>query len=395
MNKKRILVVDDTAPNLKLLGNILQATYSLSFATSGGDALKILEKFHPDLILLDIMMPGMDGFEVCRRVKANPVLNGIPILFITAKADKESVIRSYELGGEGYILKPFEMDDVLDRVRKLIPQSDQDSSGSLSRELYPVNPLMQKNRIRNYKLYISMIKKDLGSKLNEIEENVANLVTSVPTLIKYLEDMENLIFNLDKKSLQSVERMYEKVQADKLNPDLVSAIHSFYEEIQKTQFRLVDITSELWEDTPASPMDFFPVSLIRTLESAFPGYISFYREEGANPYITGSESSFMQVVLSLVDNAIEAAIPDNIKPEIVIRMEKGEGSLIFHIEDNGCGIGREDFQTLVKPFFSGKKNNPGLGLTAVEWLMTREFKGHFSLENRENGCRASLVFPVN
>ncbi len=112
-----ILIVDDVEENVQLLGNILQEqNYDVSFASNGKYALDILESETPDLIMLDIMMPDMDGFEICKKIKENPKSKDIPIIFLTAKTQKEDVIKGFEMGAVDYVTKPFELSELLARV---------------------------------------------------------------------------------------------------------------------------------------------------------------------------------------------------------------------------------------------------------------------------------------
>ncbi len=120
MTKERelILVVDDVTKNIQILGNFLrEAEYDVAVATGGMQALSILENVTPQLILLDIMMPGIDGYETCARIKQRPATRDIPILFVTAKTDTEDIVRGFELGAVDYITKPFSRPELLARVR--------------------------------------------------------------------------------------------------------------------------------------------------------------------------------------------------------------------------------------------------------------------------------------
>ncbi len=116
MNAK-ILLVDDIGENLKLLRSILGNEYDLFFAKNGLDALSLSDTHHPDLILLDIMMPDMDGYEVCRRLKADEKCLDIPVIFITSKILPEDEIKGFELGAVDYITKPISPPVVRARVR--------------------------------------------------------------------------------------------------------------------------------------------------------------------------------------------------------------------------------------------------------------------------------------
>jgi len=120
MEKKLlILIVDDSRTNITLLANILRGEgYGISFAENGNQALQMMEKIVPDLVLLDIQMPGMDGFEVCTRIKHNPMLHHIPVIFITAvKTGSEDVVKGFDAGGADYVTKPFQSAVLLARVR--------------------------------------------------------------------------------------------------------------------------------------------------------------------------------------------------------------------------------------------------------------------------------------
>ncbi len=113
-----ILIVDDVQGNLQILGNILSSKGHRSTpATSGMHALKIIEKKLPDLILLDIMMPEMDGFELCRQLKNRDDTKDIPVIFISALTDTSDKVKAFETGGVDYIAKPFQEEEVLARVQ--------------------------------------------------------------------------------------------------------------------------------------------------------------------------------------------------------------------------------------------------------------------------------------
>ena len=113
-----ILLVDDLPDNLRVLRQALEPEgFSLMVATSGQAALEIARNAHPDLILLDVLMPGVDGFETCRQLKADPATQHIPVIFITARAETEAVVEGFRVGSVDYIVKPFQNEEVLARVR--------------------------------------------------------------------------------------------------------------------------------------------------------------------------------------------------------------------------------------------------------------------------------------
>jgi len=113
-----VLVVDDIAANRNVLGETLEKeNYEVLLAPDGETALKVCQKALPEIILLDVMMPGLDGFETCRRLKANPATSSIPVIFISAQNETKSMVNGFQAGGVDYITKPFQAEEVLIRVR--------------------------------------------------------------------------------------------------------------------------------------------------------------------------------------------------------------------------------------------------------------------------------------
>jgi len=116
-DKNLVLIVDDNPENLKVLGQIIRKKgHNLTFAQDGENALISVKAKRPDLVLLDIMMPGMDGYEVCQHLKENVETQEIPVIFLTAKTEQEDIIRGFELGAVDYVTKPFNTHELLMRV---------------------------------------------------------------------------------------------------------------------------------------------------------------------------------------------------------------------------------------------------------------------------------------
>ncbi len=117
-NRPLILIVDDTLKNLQVSGNLLKReNYQISVATGGNQALKMLEEITPDLILLDIMMPDINGFEVCKKIKESPATKEIPVIFLTAKNEPEDIVEGFKTGAVDYVAKPFISTELIARVR--------------------------------------------------------------------------------------------------------------------------------------------------------------------------------------------------------------------------------------------------------------------------------------
>jgi DNA-binding response OmpR family regulator len=113
-----ILIVDDEPTNIQLLGNILKTNgYDVEFATDGGTALDWLHNKGFDLVLLDIMMPGMNGYKVCEQMKADTRTAHIPVIFLTAKTETEDIVKAFDAGGADYVTKPFNPPELLARIK--------------------------------------------------------------------------------------------------------------------------------------------------------------------------------------------------------------------------------------------------------------------------------------
>jgi DNA-binding response OmpR family regulator len=113
----RVLIVDDTIQNIQVLGTVLrEENYQINVAQNGLQALDVVTKVTPDIILLDVMMPELDGFETCKRLKADAATRDIPVIFLTAKVETEDIVHGFELGAVDYVTKPFNATELLARV---------------------------------------------------------------------------------------------------------------------------------------------------------------------------------------------------------------------------------------------------------------------------------------
>ncbi len=130
-----ILIVDDTAANLQILTSIVTSEgYNILLAQTGEEAIKIANDYHPDIILLDVMMPQMDGFAVCRQLKANPATRPIPVIFVTARTDVEAVEKGFDVGGDDYVPKPFNDRVLLARLKNHVERFQRERELSINRE---------------------------------------------------------------------------------------------------------------------------------------------------------------------------------------------------------------------------------------------------------------------
>jgi len=154
-----ILIVDDNQENLKVVSNYLKEKfYKIALAINGKSALKILESNKIDLILLDIMMPEMDGFELCKILKENPGTKDIPVIFLTAMIETDDIVRGFQIGGVDYITKPFKKEELyarvsnhiqLKKIRDLLKKRTEDSIKSrdeFMRTLYNLSKMIDPDK---------------------------------------------------------------------------------------------------------------------------------------------------------------------------------------------------------------------------------------------------------
>jgi phosphoserine phosphatase RsbU/P len=139
---ERILIVDDTPANIQILVETLKGKYQLSVATNGKQALEMLERVQPDLILLDVMMPELDGFETCRRIKSLDAWRDVPIIFLTSKSDTSDIVTGFEVGAVDYVAKPFNTYELLarihthltiDQLRRSLEEKNAELAGELAK----------------------------------------------------------------------------------------------------------------------------------------------------------------------------------------------------------------------------------------------------------------------
>jgi len=172
-NKKTILVVDDTKLNIEILLDLLGEYYNVIPALSGEKALKIIQKKSIDLILLDIMMPDMDGYEVCKRLKNNENTKDIPIIFITAKVDEDSIEEAYDVGCVDYITKPFSPREILSRISAHISLSEQRNILEIMKvELQNENLILNQEIIETQREVISTMGSIVEAKSKETGNHV-------------------------------------------------------------------------------------------------------------------------------------------------------------------------------------------------------------------------------
>lgn len=187
--KKLILIVDDVLQNLQVIGTaLIDAGYEISMATSGQQCLDMLENIYPDLILLDIMMPEMNGYEVCKRIKSNEILKEIPVIFLTAKTETKDVLDAFEVGGSDYVTKPFNQAELLARVNTHI-------SLRKSKDMLLLINNRLKDILQNNQNTLDLLEEKVLKNIQAIKNNIDNFLNSNSSVnvLDLLKETTNVI----------------------------------------------------------------------------------------------------------------------------------------------------------------------------------------------------------
>ncbi|MBE0639610.1 MAG: response regulator [Bacteroidales bacterium] len=221
-----ILIVDDIPKNIELAANILQSkNYNITFATSGDAALEKIKSIDFDLILLDVMMPGMDGFEVCKQLKNNPKTKEIPIIFLTAKSETENVVKGFELGAVDYVTKPFSTEELLARVKTHIDiRRKFEEKANLEKQLLDKAKPGEESSREQLEKQLEETKKELGdvTLFYELRSQLDKLIQDKSPVarmeIRHIKEMISNLF-IDKSNQEfhkSLKRDFPKLTFDDL-----------------------------------------------------------------------------------------------------------------------------------------------------------------------------------
>jgi len=366
--KPLILVVDDQPININLLERKLQReNMEVMTAANGRECLDAVARITPDLILLDVMMPEMDGIETCERLKKNPETNAIPIIFITARSSKEGKLEGLNVGAVDYITKPIDLDETLARVKTQLRLQ----------EIHRENMDLQK------RLGESRRSAAVGAVTQGVAHNLNNLLG---VAVGYLDLL--------------------KTSAD--NPEMVRRSVAL---IDNAVDRMIDIIRQLSTIATIERLPLNSVAVQEILDAALARFREEYKIQ--SPVIVRNltpknctvrtNAEIMESILGkLLINAFESlpkgANPDG-KIEVEARLETKEDDtpqLILQVLDRGAGISPEVAENLFDPFISTKTAvGTGLGLTMARHAI-RNLGGDIELLSRpEGGTIARLSHPMS
>ncbi|MDD2634314.1 MAG: response regulator [Bacteroidales bacterium] len=379
--KNRVLVVDDNAKNIQVLANHLKGdNYEVEYASSGKNAILMLEKEEFDIILLDVMMPGIDGFETCRRIKNIEHRKHIPIVFVTAKTDLDSLTLGFEYGGVDYITKPFKADELLLRVATHV-------------ELKKARDLL------NYhKTYLEKKEETFTDELKtkQIEfkkekENLISLIKSQSQLIKILTDVYNESLN----NLSTPVSLL-KLQISAQEPTvLINEIENFIKSNSSTaEFILKNQAVFISQEAALSKTKFAAERLIANVLSEVASQlraksIKVTSQFDKNIEILGDADLIENIIKSIVENAIQYSPENSI---IHISLIESETNYTLTVTDEGEGFSK---QYVLYPFQALQDENKlyRLSLFFAKYVLDLH---QFELKignNTDSGAFVKIIFP--
>jgi signal transduction histidine kinase len=421
-----VLVVDDTPTNLEVISEALtDAGYEVATAISGDRALKQIQHTLPDLILLDVQMPGVDGFETCRRLKENPDTLDVPIIFMTALSDPDSKVKGFNLGAVDYITKPFQEKEVLARVSTHLKLR------SLSRELeHQVRERTAElsatiDRLQQSQIQLIQSEKmsALGNLVAGIAHEINNPVGFIAGNLKpareYIQDLFHVIglYQANCRDLsEDVAATIDSIDLDYIQEDLPKLLTS----LQEGTDRIRSISMSLRIFSRADQEHKVPFDIHEGLDSTIlilkhrlkankhrPA-IEVTRDYGELPPIECFPGQLNQVFMNLLTNAIDAleqanqersfeeiqACPNSI---LIQTQLINPTHVLIRIQDNGCGMSDELKQRIFDHLFTTKPvgQGTGLGLSIAHQIIVDKHHGRLEVNSApKQGTEFLIQIPV-
>ncbi|HLC18999.1 MAG TPA: response regulator [Thermodesulfobacteriota bacterium] len=336
--KPRILIVDDDEKNVILLTVKMEKEgYEVEKATNGLDALDKVSSCHPDLILMDVMMPKMDGYEALRRLKSKEETRYIPVIMLTGLGEIEDKVTGFEVGAEDYIVKPFSLREVSARVKALL-----------------------RMRALQAKLRDTEKMAALGGMVDGIAHEVRNPLTAMGGMARRLYDHETdpqhkkyaqgII-----KSVERLERMMQRIDE--------------YKSILVSRLARGDINKVI-TDTIEDVKDLFDGKDIEIKTALMP----------EPPPVRMDYGNMKIALFNILQNSVDAIEKKGeIKVETLPYMDD---TIVVRITDNGVGIEEEDLRQIFSPFQTSKPQGAGLGLT-ITYRIILDHGGDISVHSRK------------
>ena len=367
LRQKLILVVDDTSIDIAVISGVLKDSFRIKVATNGKDALAIARASDkPDIILLDVVMPKMDGYEVCRHLKANPATREIPVIFLTGVTDAANEKKGFEVGAVDYIHKPFSGPIVFARVsthlalQEAIKQAREDRDQA--EELFHALQAEVAHVAR-----VTTMGELAASIAHEIRQPLAAVVGNASAGLRWLNNQPP---NL-KEARASLKQI---VKASERGADVIGTIQGMLKKGEQKRAR-TDINDLIRE-------------VMRLVQGELKNRGVSSRAELADdlPRVLADRTQLRQVILNLIMNAIEAMVSVSDRARVLrVRSENHSDDGVFvAVEDSGSGIAPEDMDRIFETFFTTKSEGMGMGLSICRSIV-ESHGGRISV-SRANPC---------
>ncbi len=405
-----VLVVDDKPDNIRLLSDMLiQHGYHVRKAISGEMALRATAALPPDLILLDINMPGMNGYEVCRRLKqADERQSAVPVIFLSALSDAIDKVRAFEIGGADYITKPFRVEEVMARIenqltiRNLQRERDaqnQELRAALTQLERTQAELVQREKIHALGRLVAGVAHEINNPVSFIAGNLTPARDYVTTLLELLE----LYQQAYPEPTAEIAEALDDAELEFLTADLDKLLNS----MQNGAERIRNIVLALrifarLDEAPVKTVDLHEglESALTLLQSRWQGDrpVQVERDYGELPLVQCYARDLNQVFLNLLSNALdalEAAAPAEPTLHIQTRYQGDRVQVV--IRDNGIGMSAETQARAFDPFFSDKPigQGTGLGLAASYQIVVDQHGGELTCQSTPGaGSEFTLAIPA-
>jgi two-component system, NtrC family, sensor kinase len=400
-----ILIVDDNLTNIKLLLDILnQSGFRVSVAKSGENALVKLQENLPDLILLDVMMPGIDGFETCRQLKENPKTKDIPVIFMTALSELVNKVKGLQVGGVDYITKPIEPEEVLARIQVHLQLRKMQLQ------------LIQTEKMSSLGQLVGGVAHEINNPINFIYGNIFHAQQYVRDLIQTIQLYEQYL----PENIPEIQYWSEEVDLNFLKDDLPQLLSSM--EVGANRIR--DLVRSLRVFSRLDEAQLKEIDLKEGIESTLMllshrlkstshrPEIEIIQDSDQLPPIECYASEINQAFIHLLNNAIDAIdskvimlenqphLLKSFTPKITLKMEPtiDQSLLEISIIDNGIGMSPEVLRRSFDQFFTTKPvgQGTGLGLAIAYAIIVDKHGGTLSCSSEVGqGSEFKIILPLS
>ncbi len=339
--KGRLLIVEDNPTNLSLLFQYLNKFgFKVFVATDGITALEQIDLTQPDLILLDIMMPGIDGFEACRRLKANSLTQNIPVIFLTALSDTVDKVQGFQLGAVDYITKPIQPEEVLSRIQThLTIRNLQRQLQEKNQELLQINQNLEQLVNAKTKQLINQEKTALIGRLTQ--GIVHNLKNPVQTILAYKQIADLKAEPISRETLLNyIHKMADAAQKINQIMDSLLQKHKLDQTVHSTLMNVNQILKDLLELLKANTQFECQVDKEYIFDATLPEIHLVY-------------SDIFQVFDNLIGNALDA-MWNREKQNLTLVTRQDSEYVYIEFRDTGHGIKKEDIPKIFDPFYTSK-----------------------------------------